>query len=70
MKKQFLSFLLLTSVSLFSFSDTLHAQANTASPTLEQSQKSEVTHRLVWGAKVSPYVRKVIVTLDEKKNTL
>lgn len=67
MKKRLLTLVLLAGMGLSI--NSVMATSNEAAPktVLTSEQKNESLQRTLWGAKASPYVRKVIVTLEEKK---
>lgn len=45
----------------------LFAQTEQTGQQISATQKKEKNQRILWGAKISPYVQKVFVTLEEKK---
>lgn len=65
--KNIITLLTLASTLLFqltAYTQSTNAYEKTSSSAVLAEEKSE---RIVWGAKISPYVRKVLVTLEEKR---
>ncbi|XVN42950.1 MAG: glutathione S-transferase family protein [Candidatus Rickettsia vulgarisii] len=65
--KNTITLLALASTLLFqlpAYSQSSNIAEKTTAETIQQDEKSK---RTIWGAKISPYVRKVLVTLEEKK---
>jgi glutathione S-transferase len=67
MTKRVLIGLLLSGVTFLASPLSLDAKEIPAKVSTVKNQDNSHVHRTLWGAKVSPYVRKVIVTLEEKK---
>ena len=66
MKKRLLIFVLLAGIS-FAVHPLYAADQTTESKVAVAQKEQEDVERTLWGAKISPYVRKVLITLEEKK---
>ncbi|OJW51168.1 MAG: hypothetical protein BGO67_12660 [Alphaproteobacteria bacterium 41-28] len=66
MKKRLLTFVLLAGIS-FAVHPLYAADQTTESKVPVAHKEQKDVHRTLWGTKKSPYVRKVLITLEEKK---
>lgn len=66
MKKRLLTFVLLAGISFAVHPLYAADQATESKVAIAQKEREDV-QRTLWGARISPYVRKVLITLEEKK---